>query len=148
MPLLISPPTRLRSCKSRKCKAVSGFTLMELVMIVFLVGVIAAFAYPYIDSAIDEARYMECEGQLEALRRAKSLYTVDHLGKEVDLAGNTDAIAVFQSYFVTPPTMYCPRVGPGYEYYQPYNLYQVSTCPYCSDPANIPDGVRPFNPQP
>jgi hypothetical protein len=123
---------------------------MELVMIVFLVGVIAAFAYPYIDSAIDEARYMECEGQLEALRRAKSLYTVDHLGKEVDLASNPDAIAVFESYFVTPPNFYCPRVGPGVgaEYLQPYNLYQVSTCPYCSDPANIPDGVRPFNAAP
>lgn len=141
-----------------------GFTLVELVFIVFLVAVISSLAYPYIDSAIDEGRYIECEGQLEAIRRAKSLYVVDHLGKEIDLVGNDPEREIFESYFVTPPSMlspsgdiippHCPRVGlddlgePIAPYDAPYNLYRNSTCPYCSDPANIPSGVRPYTPEP
>jgi prepilin-type N-terminal cleavage/methylation domain-containing protein len=142
----------------------SGFTLIEIVFVVFLVGVISAFAYPYIDSAIDEGRYMECEGQLEAIRRAKSLYTVDHLGEQIDLANNDPERAVFESYFVNPPSTmgangllippHCPRVGldedglPLAPYDAPYNLYRVSTCPYCSQPGNIPSGVRPYIAEP
>lgn len=132
----------------------SGFTLIELVFIVFLVGVIASFAYPHLDSAIDEGRYIECEGQLEAIRRAKSLYVVDHLGKEFDLSPIEEEIEVFNSYFVTPlpSPPHCPRVGldaaglPVAPYENPYNLYAIATCPFCA--TNIPGGVRPYTPVP
>jgi hypothetical protein len=145
------------------CGSSSGFTLVELVFIVFLVGVISAFAYTHLDAAIDEGRYIECEGQLEAIRRAKSLYVVDHLGTSItDLYNSPPEREVFDSYFVTPLSTtdangnwvppHCPRVGlnangdPEAPYRDPYNLYAVSSCPFCE--ANKPAGVRQATIQP
>lgn len=131
-----------------KSDSSSGFTLMELVFVVFLVAVISSMAYPYLDSAIDEARYYECEGQLEAIRRAKSLYVVDHLGGAMDVSTDQTAADVYRSYFVVPPTMYCPRVGDNQnaDYYDPYNLYAVSFCPYCQ--TNKPAAAKEYAYQP
>ncbi len=128
----------------------SGFTLIELVLVVFLVGIIAVFAYPYLDSAIDEARYIECEGQLESLRRAKSLYVVDHLGQ--GSPSSTEDQEVFDTYFIHPFVKGCPRTGtnssgdPLNPYYAAYDVYAVSSCPFCA--TNIPDGVKPYTGQP
>jgi len=121
----------------------SGFTLVELVLVMFLVGVIAVFAYPHIESAIDESRYIECESQLEAIRRAKSLYVVDHLGQ--GSPSNQITRDVFDCYFVHPVNKRCPRVDashPSANYTDPYNVYAVASCPFCA--TNIPDGVRAY----
>jgi prepilin-type N-terminal cleavage/methylation domain-containing protein len=130
--------------------SLAGFTLIEIVFVVFLIGIIAAISYPHLDSAIDQSRYIECEGQLESLRRAKSLYVVDHLGQ--GSPGSTETIEVFESYFVHPFVMGCPRLGtnssgnPEAPYVDPYNVYAISTCPYCA--TNIPTGGRAFTAQP
>lgn len=126
----------------------SAFTLMEIVIIVFLLAVLSAIAIPHLDSAIDDSRYMECEGQLEAIRRAKSLYTVDHLGETINLLTNSALRGVFESYFVHPPDFppRCPRVGTNAFYTDPYHLYKVSTCSFCD--TNKPPGVRPYKGQP
>jgi prepilin-type N-terminal cleavage/methylation domain-containing protein len=124
-------------------KRVSGFTLIELVLVLFLVGIIAVFAYPALESAIDESRYIQCESQLEAIRRAKSLYVVDHLGK--GSPENQAQRDVFECYFVHPVNKWCPRVGQSYsgsEYEDPYDVYKVAYCPFCR--TNIPDGVREY----
>lgn len=129
-------------------QAQSAFTLMEIVIIVFLLAVLSAIAIPHLDSAIDDSRYMECEGQLEAIRRAKSLYTVDHLGETINLQTNSALRGVFESYFVHPPDFppRCPRVGTNAFYQDPYHLYKVSICPFCA--TNKPPGVRPYKGQP
>lgn len=153
MPLGLSQE-RLHFTNSSRLKGVnpsrhhSGFTLMEIVIVVFLLAVIATIAIPHLDSAIDESRYMECEGQLESIRRAKSLYTVDHLGETINLETNLALRGVFESYFVHPPDFppHCPRVGTNTLYTDPYHLYKVATCPFCA--ANKPPGVRAYKGQP
>ena len=125
-----------------------GFTIIEIVLVVFLVAAIAAFAYPHLDSAIDHGRFIECEGQLEALRRAKSLYVVDHLGQGSPVT--PAAQAVFDSYFVHPFPKVCPRLGTNpavaVNYDNPYNVYVVSKCEFCR--TNVPAGARPGVGQP
>ncbi len=136
------------STKKFGCRKNSGFTLVELVLVAFLVGVIASFAFPYLEGAIDDSRYMECQSNLEAIRRAKSLYVVDHLGQGSPT--NQAMRDVFDCYFVHPISKYCPRVtqSPASAYIAPYDIYQVASCPFCSIPANIPDGVSEYVPQP
>lgn len=121
-----------------------GFTLVELVLVMFLIGIITVFAYPYLEGAIDDSRYMECESNLEAIRRAKSLYVVDHLGQGSPT--NQDTMDVFDCYFVHPPSKRCPRVLDTHassSYTDSYNVYAVATCPFCA--TNIPSGVQQYS---
>jgi type II secretory pathway pseudopilin PulG len=150
-PLQVFMSCEERSSVGALSKGVGAFTLVELVFVVFLVAVISGFAYTHLDSAIDEARYIECEGQLESIRRAKSLFVVDHLGQAIDVSTNAVDLGVFESYFVHPPPFppHCPRLSdtnPLGVYQNSYNLYQVAVCPYCA--TNIPTGVRPYTGQP
>jgi prepilin-type N-terminal cleavage/methylation domain-containing protein len=114
-----------------------GFTLLELLFLVFIVSILIGLAYPNIVSALDQASYIECESRLEMLRRAKSTYVLDHLGQGSPTTAADQA--VFRVYLPQRFTFVCPRDS-GSSYVQPYNLYSVTTCPYCA--THIPEGAR------
>lgn len=75
----------------------AGFSLIELMIVVLILGILAAFAYPsYRDNVLDSRR-AECSGTLSALANAmERFYSVNgsYLGAAAGGA-NTGAPAVF-----------------------------------------------------
>ena len=67
-------------------KNLQGFTIMELLIVVILIGIIAAFAIPNYDRAIRKAHERDMEIQLMALHAANTIYRAN-MGTYWDTAG-------------------------------------------------------------
>lgn len=57
-----------------------AFSLVELVIVVVIIGIIAAIAVPRMSSAADNAATKSVIGSQSALQKAVDLYTVEHEG--------------------------------------------------------------------
>jgi len=85
--------------KSRRGKA--GFTLIELMIVVIIVGVLAAAAVPIYTSYVKRAYVTEAEASLGAIRTAQIAYKAETGGFAADRGelDMTDADFVHNRYF-------------------------------------------------
>jgi general secretion pathway protein G len=84
-------PSRIRgswrdAVRSRDWR--TGFTLVEVMIVVLLVAIIAAIAIPSFSNVSQESRTKALLGQLKTLRSQISLYTVQHHDTVPDLVTN------------------------------------------------------------
>lgn len=56
----------------------SGFTLMELLVVIVIIGVLATFVAPKIFDAPEKARRTQAEMQVKAIAQALELYKLDN----------------------------------------------------------------------
>jgi prepilin-type N-terminal cleavage/methylation domain-containing protein len=95
----------------------TGLTLIEILIVVILMGIIAAVAVPRLSTSTNEAQVNTLDTNLSALRNAIEQYSAQHLGrypgqyKETDgtTAVTTDAEA--QAAFTAQLTTYSDRNG-------------------------------------
>jgi prepilin-type N-terminal cleavage/methylation domain-containing protein len=81
-------------------KSEHGFTLVELMIVVIIVGILAAVAIPMYRGATDRAKASEAESALGAVRSAMRVYYAEHGtyvgagadGAEVTAAGTLDLV--------------------------------------------------------
>jgi len=66
--------------RHRTSRFSSGFSLVELVIVVVIIGIISAIAIPRMSSAADNAAKNAVIGNQSILQRAIDLYTVEHEG--------------------------------------------------------------------
>lgn len=112
-------------------KRESGFTLVELVLVVFVLGTLVLLGWPRVESAVNKAKAMECDSRIEMIARAKTAYGIDHLG-HMSIATDEDW-DVFNMYFWQPIQFRCARVTTGtYDSVSLRNLYVRTVCPYCT----------------
>ena len=76
-----------------------GFTLIELMIVVAIVGIVAAIAYPSYQEQVAKSRRGDCSGALVGLAQSmERFYTVNntYLGA-ADAGGNTGLPAVYST---------------------------------------------------
>lgn len=69
-------------------KSESGFTLVELIVVIAILGLLAVIAVPRVVGAIEDAKYTATEANVRTLNGAIALYLAED-GKGVDTLGDS-----------------------------------------------------------
>jgi prepilin-type N-terminal cleavage/methylation domain-containing protein len=103
----------------------SGFTLLELLVSIAIIGILAALLLPAVSKAKERARRTQCLNQLRQIGVAMQLYSDDYWGRFPDASTNnpafygnwwpwdlnTNLVAELESRGATRNILYCPSRG-------------------------------------
>ncbi len=104
-----------------------GFTLLEIMVVVFILGVLVAIALPSWMNARTRAQARTCSANLRRLHQAKEMYA---LAERLPNGANVQMTDLVPTYIQAEP--FCPA-GSG----QSYILNPVGTAPEC--PTGLPN---------
>jgi general secretion pathway protein G len=68
----------------------SGFTLVEILIVVIILGILAAIVIPQFTNASQDARKSNLASQCQTLKSQIELYKLQHLDKAPDISANWD----------------------------------------------------------
>ncbi len=87
-----------------------GFTLFELLVVVLIIGILAAIALPQYQVAVLKARYMQAVSLGSALRQAQDIYYMANGKYSVDLRNLDISVPVPSDCTISPTGAYmaCP----------------------------------------
>ena len=81
---LLSPKIRINKIKSlsslNQLKSEDGFTLVELIVVVMMIGILSSIAIPQFMTAADKAKQKEATGIVAALIKAATAYQTEYGG--------------------------------------------------------------------
>ena len=100
----------------------AGFTLIEIMIVVAIIGLLAAVAIPNLTGNIKKARRQACINNLKTLQGVKAQWALEN--KKADTDTPTDAELYGPDKYVDPKPE-CPAGGT-------YNLGPVSDKPTCT----------------
>tara|TARA_Y100000589_G_scaffold250242_1_gene238378 strand:- start:3398 stop:4015 length:618 start_codon:yes stop_codon:yes gene_type:complete len=96
---LLSPKLRINKIKNlsslRQLNSEDGFTLVELIVVVMMIGVLSSIAIPQFMTAADKAKQKEATGIVAALVKAATAYQTEY-GALPENAGELEEYAKFQ----------------------------------------------------
>jgi general secretion pathway protein G len=75
--MVATPPSREATAEPNRRKSEQGFTLLELMIVMVIIGILAAIAVPAYVNAVRSAREATLKADLYTMRRAIDSYTVD-----------------------------------------------------------------------
>lgn len=90
-------------------KTKKGFTLIELMIVVAIIGILAAIAIPQFAQLISKSQEGATKGNLGTLRSALSIYYGDTEGRYPETANSLGALTAGAKYLQAIPSATLPR---------------------------------------
>src|SRR5690242_12254731 len=95
----------------RQLKSKKGFTLIELMIVVAIIGILAAIAIPQFANMVAKSQEGATKGNLGTLRSALSIYYGDTEGWYPIDGANLDSLTTQQKYLQTYPSATLPKTN-------------------------------------
>jgi general secretion pathway protein G len=85
--------------RDKKMRAKSGFTLVEILIVVVILGILAAIVIPQFTNASQEARESALVSDLQSVRSQIELYKIQHIGDRLPgIAGGASFNVCMEGY--------------------------------------------------
>jgi prepilin-type N-terminal cleavage/methylation domain-containing protein len=104
----------------------AGFTLVEIMIVVTVIGVLAAMALPHFVKARETSRQKLCIENLFQIESAKQQWGLDQNKSDGDVPGRSDLIGIASYIRVLPD---CPSGGS-------YDFKAIGTTATCTIPGH------------
>ena len=104
-------------------KARHGFTLVEIMIVVLIIGILLAIAVPNFIKARESSRTKSCIANLKQIDSAKEQYAMDNRLNNGGSVAMTDLVNGAAGYIKSTPS--CPSGGT-------YSVNTIGTNPDCS----------------
>ena len=80
---------------SARTRNAQGFTLVEILIVVVILGILAAIVIPQFTNASETAKASNLTSQLQSIRSQLELYQVQHNGSYPDLSANWNRFTMY-----------------------------------------------------
>lgn len=94
--------------KMRRAQDQKGFTLVELMVVVVILGILVAIAVPLYNAQTEKAKKATCFANQRMIESAAVQYTLDNDGKELTDVDNIELIELLNAYFQGDAAPTCP----------------------------------------